>query len=155
MKTFTKLLKIYTIRKERNEKVSNIQPYTTSQTNRDTIFIMNISSRLITPQPFQSVSLSVEWKRKKGIDKNLIIYIIKNFSLCIFRFESDWLTDRLKGKCLKPQLLRHSHHSSLCFRKSTFRLEIIRKFIPKHLTFGFQFCIFAVSSGRQDNPKLT
>ena len=35
-------------------------------------------------QPFQSVSLSVELKRKKGIDKNLIIYIIKNFSSCIF-----------------------------------------------------------------------
>ena len=43
----------------------------------------------ITPQPIQSVSLSVELKRKKRIDKNLIIYIIKNFTVCIFRFESD------------------------------------------------------------------
>ena len=44
----------------------------------------------------------------------------------------------------KQTCLLDFHHSSLCFRNSTFRLHFLEKYIPKYLTFAFQFCIFVV-----------
>ena len=40
--------------------------------------------------------------------------------------------------------LRNFGQSSLCFKKSTSRLNFLEKNIPKNLTFGFKFCIFVV-----------
>ena len=44
----------------------------------------------------------------------------------------------------KSHRLCDFNNSSLCLKKSTSRLYFLEKYIPKNLTFGFQFCIFAV-----------
>ena len=83
-----------------------------------------------------------------NIYNNFIIYI-SNFLLPQkpYRVFWNWLPDYLitpKQKTQKSTRLHDFLHSSLCFRKSTSRLYFLEKYIPKYLTFGFQFCIFAL-----------
>ena len=54
------------------------------------------------------------------------------------------LPKKRSWKSSKTHRLHDFVRSSLCSKKSTSRLKIIRINIPKNLTFGFQFCIFAL-----------
>ena len=52
-------------------------------------------------------------------------------------------------KCAR---LRDFPYSSLRFTNQPSRLHFLAKYIPKYLTFGFQFCIFVVLLLTADSP---